>query len=267
MTAARTERSWKLPLAQPPHIFMLGLGNHGPLKRWDRYRIEGLWCLHFYRYHGELRIDGESFPIAPGHVSVTPPSAVLEYSYHDTPSLHVVAHFRLEEERDGGHEIVELPAMKNLGDDFGELSHAMEEAVAWFAFTPQRARARLWDLLWRLAAIHEKSDDTSTRATSAAVQRALQVIEHDLSSPISVAALARRVNLSHNQFTRIFAASVGSTPATYIRSRRAARAAHLLQHSTLPAKAIATQCGLGDLQAFNKTLRRELGKSPRELRP
>ena len=44
------------------------------------------------------------------------------------------------------------------------------------------------------------------------------------------------------------------------------RARYLLEHSTMPIKAIARDVGIPDLHLFNKTVRRELGKSPREVR-
>jgi transcriptional regulator GlxA family with amidase domain len=52
----------------------------------------------------------------------------------------------------------------------------------------------------------------------------------------------------------------------YIRRLRTERARHLLVNSTLPVKAVAVQVGLPDLQQFNKVIRRELGRSPREVR-
>jgi transcriptional regulator GlxA family with amidase domain len=44
------------------------------------------------------------------------------------------------------------------------------------------------------------------------------------------------------------------------------RARHLLNASTLAIPAIAAAVGISDLQAFNKTCRRELGASPRAVR-
>jgi transcriptional regulator GlxA family with amidase domain len=44
------------------------------------------------------------------------------------------------------------------------------------------------------------------------------------------------------------------------------RARHLLIASTLAIPAIAATVGIPDLQAFNKTCRKELGASPRAVR-
>jgi AraC-like DNA-binding protein len=39
-----------------------------------------------------------------------------------------------------------------------------------------------------------------------------------------------------------------------------------LLHSALPVKQIAAECGVDDLQKFNKCMRAEYGQSPRSLR-
>jgi transcriptional regulator GlxA family with amidase domain len=44
------------------------------------------------------------------------------------------------------------------------------------------------------------------------------------------------------------------------------RARHLLLNSTLPIKVIAREVGIPDPHLFNKIIRRELGKAPREVR-
>jgi transcriptional regulator GlxA family with amidase domain len=134
--------------------------------------------------------------------------------------------------------------------------------VAWRSGQHRRAEARLWDILWRL--VEPASLELPRRHV--AVERAQTLIEGRLGEALSVEALAREVGISHNQLTRLFRAACGQTVSSYIQTRRAERAAHLLRHTTLPAKAISTQVGANDLQAFNKLLRRHTGASPRQVR-
>jgi transcriptional regulator GlxA family with amidase domain len=81
-----------------------------------------------------------------------------------------------------------------------------------------------------------------------------------------VASLAQQLDISHNHLTRLFQAEAKTSVVGYIRQRRMERAQHLLTQTTLPIKVIATQVGMRDLHAFNKTVRREFGVSPRSLR-
>jgi transcriptional regulator GlxA family with amidase domain len=44
------------------------------------------------------------------------------------------------------------------------------------------------------------------------------------------------------------------------------RAEYFLRKTALPVKGIAAECGVTDLQHFNKLVRRFFGKSPRAIR-
>lgn len=78
--------------------------------------------------------------------------------------------------------------------------------------------------------------------------------------------VAEAVGVSHNHLIRLFRAETGGTVVAYIRRRRMEQARHLLRESTLSIPAVAASVGIGDLQAFNKACRRELGASPRTIR-
>ena len=261
--------TWRLPMSAPPRVLHMGASTHYPLAALDEFRLPGLWCIHFYRYSGELRIDGARFAIEPGHASITPPGALLEFAYGNTPSVHIFAHFALDGTERG--ETIGLPAMSDLDADFEPMWREFEAAVGWSAMQPRRATARLWDVLWRLEEIEARRSQghETTGATASIHPRvadALRIIEARLGAPLQVGELAGQVGLSHNHFLRLFQAATGTAPSTYIRRRRIERALHLLRHSTLPMKAIAAHCQLGDLQSFNKVMRRELGAPPRALR-
>ncbi|MEU6357590.1 helix-turn-helix domain-containing protein, partial [Streptomyces sp. NPDC047072] len=91
-------------------------------------------------------------------------------------------------------------------------------------------------------------------------------VEERLAGPLSVPEIARAAGVSPTHLTRLFRADTGLTVVGYIRRRRMERARHLLVSSTLAIPAIAATVGIPDLQAFNKTCRRELGAAPRAVR-
>jgi transcriptional regulator GlxA family with amidase domain len=139
------------------------------------------------------------------------------------------------------------------------LQPSFEEAIGWLPAQRLRAEVRLWDILWQLVS-------AQTRAGHPAVAEAQRLIELRLGEVIYVTDLAKAAGLSQNHLTRLFAAQTGKTVAAYIRDRRVERAAHLLRHSTLPIKAIASEVGIPDLHLFNKSLRAAYGTAPRRLR-
>ncbi len=232
---------------------MHGAGTTG------RYRFPGLWCLHFYRYHGELALDGRPLTLAPGTVGFTPPGATAVYRWTQR-SRHGYAHFALPVA--GPHR--SLPLLTALGDAFEPLYQAFAEGVAAWPTTPQRAEVRLWDLLWQLA--ERAPAAPGATALHPALQEAVRQLELRLAEPLRVPDLARAVGLSHNHLTRLWRAAFGTTVVGYLRRRRAEQARHLLRHSTQPLRTIAADLGLRDVQQLNKLVRRELGVCPSRLR-
>ncbi len=258
-TMALNPVRWPIALQHSPRLSAFQMSRHrpGPV---DRYQMHGLWCVHLYRYPGELKIDGQSFPLRPGHASVTPPGARLEYIYGMDPAVHIFAHFALPD----ANPTASIPAMQDLGADFVRVNRALEEAVSDVPRQAGHAEAKIWDLLWQL--VKRGGEPREGDDTHPAVLEAMKQIELRLAMPLSVMGLADEVGLSRNHLTRLFRATTGSSVLQYIRNRRIERAKHLLTHSTRPIKSIAAEVGIADLHRFNKTLRKMLGMPPRQVR-
>jgi transcriptional regulator GlxA family with amidase domain len=141
----------------------------------------------------------------------------------------------------------------------------MKSALGAIDTAPYRLRARAWNLLATLAATLSPTLP-SPHIAHPAVDKAQQLIELRLGSPISVADLAEEVDVSLSYLSKLFRKACDQTVAEYIVRRRAERAFHLIANSTMPIKAIAYSVGLPDLQQFNKAIRRSYGKSPRTIR-
>jgi len=252
-------RTWPICLTEPPQVAQIACSIHGS-ERLERYRLPDFWCLHLYRYHARVQLGEWNFPIHPGCVSIVPADMPIVYRYRGH-SAHLYVHFRPDPSARGG-KTVPIPAMLDFGDDFGLLYIQLEQVIH---AGPDRAQARLWDVLWQLA---ERSiPETLAGACShPAVGRAVQAIERRLAEPLRVAALAEEAGVSDSYLARLFQEALGCSVVGYIRQRRVQRAAHLLRHSTLPVKAIAALVGLPDLHQFNKTLHHCTGQSPRALR-
>jgi transcriptional regulator GlxA family with amidase domain len=87
-----------------------------------------------------------------------------------------------------------------------------------------------------------------------------------LDDDLSVAALARRLNLSERQFRRVFKTQVGVTPAEHVESVRLEAACRLLETTQSPIGHVARMCGFGAVETMNRTFRRRLGTTPGEHR-
>jgi AraC-like DNA-binding protein len=140
----------------------------------------------------------------------------------------------------------------------------MAEVSQRFPRNPLRAEVLLWDILWRIAELHESAQTDG--AAPASVRRICEAIELHLVDRLDVRSLAERFGVSQNHLARLFKRHVGTTPARYIAGRRAHHAEHLLRRTTLPVKVVAGMVGFTDLHQFNKAMRRLLGHSPRAVR-
>jgi len=104
------------------------------------------------------------------------------------------------------------------------------------------------------------------RSGAAAMKRVRALLDDGDDPRHTLADLARRAGLSRSYFSTRFHAVVGMTLREYRRTRRLARAHHLMKTTTLSLAAIAAEAGFYDLPHFDKAFRGRLGLTPREFR-
>ncbi|WP_282701662.1 AraC family transcriptional regulator [Streptomyces sp. CC219B] len=247
-----------LPLGEAPTVVNAGIGVHGVSTDHDVFRLPDLWQLHLYHYDGALSLGPSLHPIRPGHVSLVPPNTEVHFHYRGR-SEHFYVHLRLHDSATARL----VPVMQDAAAESARLADLLRHAVAAMPTSPPRATAEVWTALWRIA---ELPGDEGTGRRHPFVTAAQSYIEEHLAGPLSVPDVARAVGISHTHLTRVFRTETGRTVVSYIRHRRLQRARHLLLSSTLSITAIAAAVGITDLQAFNKSCRRELGASPRDIR-
>ncbi|MEV4261104.1 AraC family transcriptional regulator [Kribbella sp. NPDC049584] len=247
----------ELHLASPPEVVNVGAGIHGVRKRRDVFRLPDLWQLHVYNYTADLTVDGTTYAVTPGCVSLTPAGASVQFDYLGR-SEHLYAHFRPRVSGQPSH----VPVVQDAAAIAPLLSTLLRSAIESSPSGSGRTTAEVWTALWRIADLTPATTETGHPAVAAAVA----YIEANLAQPLTVPALARLAGVSHNHLTRLFQHETGQTVIAYIRTRRMNRARHLLVSSTLSIPAVAASVGIPDLQAFNKTCHRELGASPRAVR-
>lgn len=87
-------------------------------------------------------------------------------------------------------------------------------------------------------------------------------IPEHLTADLSIPAMAMRTHLSDRQFSRVFRAEVGITPAEHVEAVRMEAACRLLETTSLGMEEIATACGFGTPETMNRTFRRRLNTTP-----
>ncbi|MBA3709226.1 MAG: helix-turn-helix transcriptional regulator [Planctomycetes bacterium] len=248
----------QLSLVKPPVITAFGVGIHDQDDAAE-YCGAGRWRLHLYNTPLTLEVDGRAVAIAVGSAALWLPQQQLRARYVGR-SVHTCVHFQVES---GAGDKVALPVIQDLQLRFAGIEAALHEAMRWFARTPHRAEARVWDVLWQLA---DQAPLAPPPVLHPSVERAREYIHSHLAHRLPVERIAEIAGCSASHLLRVFRREFGVPIVAYIRDCRIQRARHLLQHSLIPIKDIAVEVGIPDLQLFNKLVRRVLGAPPREVR-
>jgi AraC family transcriptional activator FtrA len=100
-------------------------------------------------------------------------------------------------------------------------------------------------------------------------QRLVQLLDQvraDLQAPWSVDQMAGHVAMSPRTFLRRFVELTGQSPGQWVTAERMEHAKRLLEGSALSVERIATEVGLGSMQALRHHFQQQLGLSPRDYR-
>jgi transcriptional regulator GlxA family with amidase domain len=103
-------------------------------------------------------------------------------------------------------------------------------------------------------------------AKSDRVQDALIFARRNLHEPLSVERLAEAARLSPRQFSRVFRAETGQSPAKAIENLRLEAARLMLEQGRLPVEAVAKETGFGDRERMRRAFLRASGQTPQAIR-
>lgn len=106
----------------------------------------------------------------------------------------------------------------------------------------------------------------SMKDLSPTVQKAVLLIDSDLSADLSLSSLSKHLGLSSGYLCAIFKKETGKTVSEYIREKRIKYAAYLLSSTNLQVQTIALHCGIVDIQYFSKIFKKQIGMTPNEYR-
>nr|WP_145552821.1 GlxA family transcriptional regulator [Variovorax boronicumulans] len=98
------------------------------------------------------------------------------------------------------------------------------------------------------------------------IQQALDHARKNLASPLGVEELAEVVHLSPRQFSRVFTAETGQSPAKAIEGLRLEAARLMVEQSRHPLDVIAKETGFRDRIHMREAFLRGFGAAPRTIR-
>lgn len=98
------------------------------------------------------------------------------------------------------------------------------------------------------------------------LQRVIDYIEADLSTPFTIKGLAQVAGVSPRHFIRAFRESTGQTPLRFVYALRLERAKELLLDPRRTATDVALDCGFSHAQHFSSAFKRAIGVTPSDFR-
>jgi AraC-like DNA-binding protein len=98
------------------------------------------------------------------------------------------------------------------------------------------------------------------------LQRLIELIEAELSGPLTLTRLATSMGFSVRHVSRTFHAATGLTPHQYVLRRRIERARELIEKSHLCLEEIAETVGFANHAHMTSTFRRLIGVTPGQFR-
>lgn len=112
------------------------------------------------------------------------------------------------------------------------------------------------ELLGALRFCREGSDENR------AIAHACKYINENLSSDLTVEAVAYEVSLSRPYLTALFSKEIGMPPSEYVVQKRIERATELLYTTDRPISEIASLCGYPDTSSFIRLFKKRKGITP-----
>ncbi len=110
------------------------------------------------------------------------------------------------------------------------------------------------------------STQPAPRPDRAALRDVAGWIAGHLGEDLGVPALAARAGMSERNFTRLFRAETGRTPAAYVESARIEAARRLLESTQVPLDAVARRCGFGTVETLHRSFKRCVRVTPAQYR-
>lgn len=230
-------------------------------KYWRGCRINGpFWRLYRNDSDGaSLRDDrGRETALKSGKFYLLAPDCNLAASCRSQDVNQFFIHFEVDQL--GGNSdfrINELP-------DCNYISELYEKVVNSSSTTPGRILSATALVSAALALLPEKALNTLERDVE--MSRIAEYMREHLASPLAVPDLARRANLSENQFVRRFSAAIGCPPYRYLVNLRYSRGAAMLEAGNNTIDEIIAAVGINDRGHFSRNFKMIYGISPAAYR-
>lgn len=118
----------------------------------------------------------------------------------------------------------------------------------------------------RFLTLPELSDEQNRRLDGSQRRRVERLVKRGLMDGVTPGDMALEAGLSPDYFTRLFKATYGIPPRTYLLQKRMELAGDLLRDSTMSVKEVCNELGEPDMGTFCRLFKRVMGQTPTQFR-
>ncbi len=221
--------------------------------------VAGDWyILHFVvSGKGEFKTDRGDFKLSENEVFVIKPEEITYYEadkFEPWEYIWICFHAKSElPETVKKRDVFKAPYLKNCFFDAATHPDYLENALGYEEFL----LAKIWEII-SLIKMHEEPRSMQGNY----VKHALNIIETEFQTGITVNDISDRLYLNRTYFTKIFKEAVKESPGAYLHSHRMNTAANLLRSKKLPTATVAASVGFADVSSFSRAFKSFFGISP-----
>lgn len=212
------------------------------------------WLIHFVvSGFGDFHIGGHDYRIGPGEMFVIPPYAETFYKADsEKPWEYIWVGFTASEDLPAKlPDVILCPEALRV---FSDMKNCERLSTGRSAFLC----ARIWELFSLLL--------QNEKAPADYIETALDCIHSEYMNKLTVADIARRLNLDRTYFSTQFKKRVGVSPKKYLLDYRMGIAAALMIENGQNVSVAAYSTGYTDVFVFSKMFKRHYGISPTEYK-
>lgn len=228
----------------------------------EEHPPKSYWCFFWNGMSGEkVHFSGKDISFGLEHAVLIPPYASYRVSSgKEIPLLYI--YFELNPVYE---DIVQRPKSIILNDeDIAELEE-LKAMILGVNDLPWRS-AVLFRILSGVLLKLEATDFSSPEQIDKRIMLAIEIINRDYAKNLENRKICRLINMSQNNFLRLFQRDIGQTPHSYLSYIRIRNARRLLREGEFSIDEIAEKTGFANRYHFTRIFKKYTFTTPGDYR-